>query len=128
MWGADDTDFRKPMLWPDLEFADERAHPFGQERPVDGVSPDTDMLAFYRRWAHLRARHEALRAGGFEFRLLADERRLVAFQSQSAATGAAVLAVFNAADEPARRTPRDLQCVPRPHVPAPSETMPPESD
>ena len=109
MWGADDPDCRKPMLWPDLKFADERAHPFGQERPVDAVSPDPDLLAFYRRWAVLRARHEVLSNGQFEFTLLDNERRLVAFRRQFAATGDAVLAVFNASDKPAVLKPVDLK-------------------
>ncbi len=110
MWGADDPDCRKPMLWPDLKFAGERAHPFGQSRPVDNVSPDGDLLAFYRRLAELRGHNEVLRTGGFDLTLLDDERRLVAFRRQPAATGVAVLAAFNASDKPAILKPVDLKC------------------
>ncbi|MFN0125666.1 MAG: glycoside hydrolase family 13 protein [Verrucomicrobiales bacterium] len=110
MWGADDPDCRKPMRWPDLEFAAEREHPFGQSRPVNTVSPDGDLFAFHRRLAELRARHEALRRGQFEFTLLDDKRRLVAFRRQPSGAGASILAVFNASDQPAVLKPGDLKC------------------
>ncbi|MBM3840993.1 MAG: glycoside hydrolase family 13 protein [Verrucomicrobia bacterium] len=110
MWGADDPDCRKPMLWPDLRFAAEREHPFGQSRPVNSVSPDGDMLAFHRRLAELRARHEALRTGEFEFTLLDDERRLVAFHRKPPAAGTSILAVFNASDKSVVLKPAGLKC------------------
>ena len=28
MWGADDPDTRKPMVWNDLKYDDEKTHPF----------------------------------------------------------------------------------------------------
>jgi cyclomaltodextrinase len=100
MWGGDDPDCRKPMLWPDLKFADERAHPFGLERPVNAVSPDREVLAFYRRMAQWRNDHEVLRTGRFQFTLMDDERRLVAFHRRSVKTGETILAIFNASDDP----------------------------
>ncbi len=109
MWGADDPDCRKPMLWPDLKFAAEHEHPFGQSRPVNSVSPDGDFLAFHRRLAELRARHEVLRTGRFDFTLLDDERRLVGFHRPPSATGTSILAVFNASDKPAVLKPGDLK-------------------
>ena len=109
MWGADDPDCRKPMLWRDLKFADERAHPFGLGRPVDPNAPDADLLEFHRRLAGLRARHEVLRTGGFEFTLLDDDRRLIAFRRRSAVGGATVLAIFNASDRRTVLSPADLK-------------------
>ena len=45
MWGADDPDPRKPMVWPDLGHADETTTPTGT-RPADAVAPDADLLAW----------------------------------------------------------------------------------
>ena len=98
MWGADDPDCRKPMVWDDLSYALERAHPFGLSRPTDSVEPDTEMLAFYRVVTQWRREHVALRRGTFRI-LVADElKRLIVFQREYEETQA--VAIFNAADEP----------------------------
>ncbi len=109
MWGGDDPDCRKPMLWPDLKFAEERTHPFGQERPVNVVSPGGEMLTFYRRLAEWRHGHEVLRTGQFEFTLMDDERHLVAFRRLSLETGKVVLAIFNASDHQKTIGPGDMK-------------------
>lgn len=96
MWGADDPDCRKPMLWPDLNYADERAHPFGQLRPVDSVSPDNDLLGHYREWTGRRREMAVLRLGDFKVILADDARRLIAFRRGLA--GEEIVAVFNAGD------------------------------
>ena len=31
MWGGDDPNCRKPLIWPDYEFEPERAHPEGMD-------------------------------------------------------------------------------------------------
>jgi glycosidase len=65
MWGADDPDVRKPMVWPDLTYAPETAHPRGGHRPVDPVEFDRELFEFYRSVIALRRAHEALRRGEF---------------------------------------------------------------
>ena len=109
MWGADDPDCRKPMVWPDLRYDRERSHPFGMKRPADVVAPDADLRRFYQGLARLRARHEVLRTGGFEVVLSDDERRLIAFRRQTAEGGASVIAVFNASDRQAAIRAGDLK-------------------
>ncbi|MGB3542865.1 glycoside hydrolase family 13 protein [Rubrivirga sp.] len=64
MWGADDPDDRKPMLWPDLEYEPETALPDGSSRPADRVEVDRDLLAFTRRALRLRRDHSELFATG----------------------------------------------------------------
>ncbi len=81
MWGADDPDERKPMVWPEMRFADEASHPFGQPRPRDAVAFDADLFAAYRRLAHLRTSSPALTHGSMttlvsDARVLVYERRL----------------------------------------------------
>ena len=56
MWGSDDPNNRKPMLWQDLE-------PY-EEPDENRVS--TDVLAHYRKVIALRRDHPALRTGTFE--------------------------------------------------------------
>jgi cyclomaltodextrinase / maltogenic alpha-amylase / neopullulanase len=94
MWGADDPDCRKPMIWPDLKYADERAHPFGQPRAADNVSADSDLLNNYREWIGHRRELEVLRRGDFKVVLNDDARRLLAFRRSL--DGDEIVAVFNA--------------------------------
>jgi glycosidase len=106
MWGADDPDCRKPMVWRDLKFEPERAHPSGRPRPVDPVAPDRDLLKFYRQCVRLRRDHVALRRGDFAW-LRADEAtRVVAFRRAGA--GETIIAVFNASDRDAQVTAAEL--------------------
>jgi len=57
MWGADDPDPRKPMLWEDVAYQDEAADPFGRPRPVDPVAPDLELRDRYRALIAMRRAH-----------------------------------------------------------------------
>ncbi|WP_251953108.1 alpha-amylase family glycosyl hydrolase [Salinibacter ruber] len=65
MWGADDPDDRKPMVWPDKDYNVEDDHPYGHDRPADPVAFNEDLFATYRDLISLRREHEALRRGSF---------------------------------------------------------------
>jgi cyclomaltodextrinase / maltogenic alpha-amylase / neopullulanase len=98
MWGADDPDCRKPMVWSELGYTNEQAHPFGRLRSVDRVTPDTDLLRFYSEWAKWRRESMALRRGAFEIVLCDDKRKVIAFRRAYA--DEEVVAVFNRSGEP----------------------------
>jgi glycosidase len=66
MWGADDPDDRKPMVWEDLDYEDEKTDPRGLERLPDPVSFDVELRAFYRDLGSLRREYESLRRGAFD--------------------------------------------------------------
>jgi cyclomaltodextrinase / maltogenic alpha-amylase / neopullulanase len=94
MWGADDPDERKPLVWADLRYEDEVTHPFGRPRRRDPVRPDTAMFRVYQELIALRKRHLRLFVDGslgwlrtgsagvlaYE-RVLGDERAVVAFNT-----------------------------------------------
>jgi len=63
MWGADDPDERKPMLWPDFQYKDEISHPFGKVRPADANLFNPDLFQHYKTLIHLRRKHQALSIG-----------------------------------------------------------------
>ncbi len=79
MWGADDPDDRKPMLWADLAYDPECADPRARARTCDAVAFDPDLFAFYRDAIALRAEHPALRRGDFRVLLADDTRDVFAF-------------------------------------------------
>ncbi|MCP4835629.1 MAG: DUF3459 domain-containing protein [Phycisphaera sp.] len=89
MWGSDDPNNRKPMLWEDLE-------PY--EEP--GQSVMREHLAFYRDAIALRKAHPALRTGSFTTILTDDEQDVMAFVRED--DSEEVLVVLNAGEDEAR--------------------------
>lgn len=63
MWGADDPDCRKPMLWPDSTYDDERSHPFGASRPADRNVFNADLHRHYKSLIEIRNEHPSLSLG-----------------------------------------------------------------
>jgi len=106
MWGADDPDERKPMVWADLRYDDEAADPFGRPRRRDRVMPDTALLRVYRDLIALRREHLRLFVDGsvqwlvtddaqgllaYE-RVLGDQHAIVAFNVSDASRRVSVAA------------------------------------
>ena len=54
MWGADDPDCRKPILWDDVEHLPQVFTPDGQRHEPIPVKPDTEMFNFQRKLITLR--------------------------------------------------------------------------
>ena len=79
MWGADDPDDRKPMVWRDRNYDVEDDHPFGHDRPTDPVRFNDELFGTYRGLISLRRNHEALRRGTFEVVQADDERDLLTY-------------------------------------------------
>ena len=99
MWGANDPDSRKPMVWSDLEYEPETYNPDGTTREPDVVAVDEDLLAHYKHLIGIRNRHGALRVGAYRTivadeggdvfafeRTLASERIVVALNSSESAS------------------------------------------
>ena len=61
MWGADDPDDRKPMLWPDKQYDNEATHPLGVYRNPDPVQFDQELHDWYKQLMGLRTKHKSLR-------------------------------------------------------------------
>jgi glycosidase len=80
MWGGDDPDDRKPMVWPDLRYDPET---YTTVRPdladVDSVAFDGAMFGHYQRLIELRKLNPALRYGDFVSLLTDDENEVYAF-------------------------------------------------
>lgn len=66
MWGADDPDDRKPMVWPDMEFEVEDSHPLpGESRPADKNVFDHELFNWYKKLGEIRNNFELLRTGRY---------------------------------------------------------------
>ncbi|MBP7460847.1 MAG: alpha-glucosidase C-terminal domain-containing protein, partial [Candidatus Delongbacteria bacterium] len=79
MWGGDDPDCRKPMVWPDRIYDDEKAHPDHRERPSDPVRFDTGLFDWYRRLIAIRRAEPSLSRGDIQFLQINDSDDLLVF-------------------------------------------------
>ncbi len=99
LWGADDPDDRKPMLWPEFTYDDEVNHPFSRRRPRDGVAFDSSLVDWYSRLGAIRANHVSLRSGAYQTLLAEEGGSAFAFMRRSGNDLAMVL--INNSAEPA---------------------------
>jgi len=67
MWGGDDPDCRKPMVWADKVYETETTHPFGKKRPADDVLFNLDLFNWYKQFIQIRMNNEVLRIGSLDF-------------------------------------------------------------
>lgn len=67
MWGGDDPDERKPMVWDDIAYEPETSHPFNKHRPRDEVIFDGDLFQYYKILVDIRKSNPALSIGTFKF-------------------------------------------------------------
>jgi cyclomaltodextrinase len=84
MWGADDPDDRKPMVWPDLTYENERSDPIpGKTRTDDEVKFDRGLTDYYKMLVRIRNENVALRRGDFQSLLVDDANEVYAFKRTS---------------------------------------------
>ena len=98
MWGADDPDCRKPMVWPEARHDDEKAHPLGLQRTTDKVTFNHDLHAFYKQAIHMRRNEPCLNQGSFEFLTAGENQRWMACLRQHG--DGVIVGIFNAQPEP----------------------------
>ncbi len=97
MWGADDPDCRKPMVWQDIDYEDETHHPFGKYRKTDKVEQDTVLLNFYKKLIKIRKQNPVLSFGNIDFILADDKNNTLAYGRTF--NNDEIIAVFNKSPE-----------------------------
>lgn len=80
MWGANDPDCRKPMIWSDIIYDDEKLLPNQEQRKVsDKVEFNKELFEHYKKLIHIRNENEVLQIGSYEALLLDDKNNFFAF-------------------------------------------------
>ena len=80
MWGANDPDCRKPMLWKELKYDDEKYLPDQTvKNQPDKVEVNHEILEHYKKLIKIRNENLALQLGDFETVLVDDKKELYAF-------------------------------------------------
>ncbi len=81
MWGANDPDCRKPMVWPDYSYEDETLLPDGTPRPkACPVRYNAELRKWYEKLIHIRNMEIALRRGHYHALIMDDDTGLYAFE------------------------------------------------
>lgn len=80
MWGGDDPNGRKPLIWPDMEFEPESTHPLGLTRPVDEVMFNHDLFNYYQKLIRIRKDNPVLMMGEIEYLLEDNAKELLAYR------------------------------------------------
>jgi glycosidase len=97
IWGADDPDCRKPLVWDDITYEDERAaYDPEKTRPVDVVKPDKALRSFYKKLCSIRKENPVLVYGNLHFSI-ADDRKMVLAYSRTLGKDE-IEVVFNRSD------------------------------
>lgn len=63
MWGGDDPDCRKPMVWSDRTYEVETTHPFKQTGRRDTIEFNRDLFEWYRNLISIRTENPVLSDG-----------------------------------------------------------------
>ena len=97
MWGGDDPDCRKPMLWPDFQYQEECSEGVNGDSERYENRFDSTIFRYYAGVLAMREKNIALKSGTIRTILLDDERRLYGFVRQAGANRVYIL--FNASTQ-----------------------------
>ncbi len=96
MWGADDPDDRKPMIWDNLKYDNEVITPESGYKKGFGsykVEQNKNLLLFYKKLIAIRNSSKALREGNLAFIYSNDKRNTFAFRRNY--RNETIISVFN---------------------------------
>jgi len=79
MWGGDDPDCRKPMVWKNMKYETESVDPLGRKRPSDPVKFDSDLFNWYKKLISIRNNNKNLSLGGLNFFLIDNVNKIIGY-------------------------------------------------
>ncbi|MBE9480272.1 MAG: alpha-glucosidase C-terminal domain-containing protein [Bacteroidetes bacterium] len=82
MWGANDPDCRKPMLWKDINYADEVYNPDVSKRKPDKVEINDDLLLHYKKLINIRNNNKALQVGSYKNLIADNDKDVFVFERE----------------------------------------------
>jgi len=97
MWGANDPDCRKPMVWEDLSHDREFMGPQGQRVEPQEVKFDKALHGFHQAAIAMRRSHPVLNTGDFRWLHAEDSTNTLAFLRSK--DGDRILTVLNRSDQ-----------------------------
>ncbi|UAM99163.1 glycoside hydrolase family 13 protein [Polaribacter litorisediminis] len=80
MWGGNDPDSRKPMLWDDFSYEDEVFNADGSTHEPDKVAVNVSLFNHYKKLIHIRNEHLELQLGSYKTLLTDDKNKVFVFE------------------------------------------------
>lgn len=80
MWGGNDPDCRKPMIWDDFTYEDEIYNADGSIHSPDKVAINTSLLEHYKKLIDIRNNHSELQMGTYKTVFTDDENGVLIFE------------------------------------------------
>ena len=80
MWGGNDPDSRKPMVWEDIEYEDEIYNADRSLHEPDKVEINESLLEHYRKLIRIRNENLSLQLGSYKTLLIDDENGILIFE------------------------------------------------
>ena len=99
MWGSNDPDCRKPMVWAEKTYTSETFNPDQSQHDADVVASNGDLFNLYKKFIGLRNKYEAIRLGNFTSLLADDTNKLYAFSRKY--NDEEVIVIVNRGSKPA---------------------------
>jgi cyclomaltodextrinase len=94
MWGGDDPNCRKPLIWQDYDFEPETFHQLAnKKRPTDEVKFNDELFSFYKNLIKIRKENTVLSNGKMEYLIIDDEREMLAYSRFDG--NSEVIVIFN---------------------------------
>lgn len=103
MWGADDPDDRKPMVWPEFSYDPEVSHPFDEKRPADENNFSEHIFRWYKKLGQVRNSHLSLRKGDLQELVVDNDHNFFVFARTVNEQMFSIVAI-NRAEEPQKIT------------------------
>ncbi|AMM53019.1 alpha-amylase [Rufibacter sp. DG15C] len=79
MWGSNDPDCRKPMVWQNLKYESETHNPDQSKHDPDAVVFNQDLFNWYKKFISLRQKHKAIKLGSYTTLAVDDANQMYAF-------------------------------------------------
>lgn len=80
MWGGNDPDCRKPMIWEDITYEDEVYNADGTLHSPDKVEINKSLFEHYRKLIKIRNENPALQLGTYKTLLADNENEVLVFE------------------------------------------------
>ena len=98
IWGANDPDCRKPMIWADKKYDAETFNPDQSKHDPDIVVFNNDLFEWYQKFMTLRQNYKAIQLGDYTAIEKDDAKKLYVFSRKF--NGEEVLVCINRSDKP----------------------------
>jgi glycosidase len=97
MWGSNDPDCRKPMVWMDKNYDAETFNPDQSKHEADKVAFNSDLFNWYKKYIDLRNKYKAIKLGNYTTIETNDAEKLYAFSRKQGKEE--VIVIINRSDK-----------------------------